>query len=159
MRDIEPRHEVEEQLPRQFKTDQGSVYVLGSDNRYSRFKTATGEQFPPATLTVFMKMPEPYNPWDEMPFLQAAQNKAGKRATEVVQFDPTTHELSYVRSPLDIIDPNELIVVAFNPLTDEPVAKADASLYPALGRQVYEELTGEHGSNVHVGNRVVEIKK
>jgi hypothetical protein len=145
-------------LPRQFVTDQGSVYTLGSDNRYIRHKTKTSEDFPPQDVTVFMKMPEPYDPYFELHFLKAQQ----EGALLIVQPGPEDPlpEDGLITAQADIKDPDNLCVLAVDLPTGEIKAQVQASLYPALGTQVFEQRYEDDGTrSLHVGNRVVEISE
>ncbi|MGZ6004749.1 MAG: hypothetical protein ACXWLH_01215 [Candidatus Saccharimonadales bacterium] len=141
-------------LPRQFITSKGSVYTLGDDNRYSRYKTVTGEQDDPTNLTVFMDMPKPYSPYYELKFLDASQNRGW---ILVVQLDQNGEWDGPVSQQSDIKDPNNLAVVVANRDTHQIEAQVDATLFPEIGKKVFEYSEQDGMKYTHVGHNVTNI--
>lgn len=144
-------------LPSQFETDRGSIYTLNPDNRYGRFKTVTREHFPPADLTVFMKIPEPYNPYLELPFLVAAQQTRKIFVAKIINGGDDITKIEH-NSQVGEEDWEDLFVGTVDRITGEPIM-VDASLYPFVGGQVYEEGSHDNGIYCHVGNKVVNLSE
>ena len=151
---LNPESEHRWKLPRQFTTAKGSVYTLGEDNRYSRFKATTGERDLPSNLVVFMDMPKPYDPYFELKFLTASQNKG---LIIVVQLDKGGDWDGLVISASDVKDPNRLSVVVADKETYEVEAQVDATLFPEIGKQVFEYSEEAEMKYTHVGHEVIDI--
>jgi len=142
--------EVEGRLPYQFVTEKHSIYTLGADGRYSRFKTATGEQFPPADITVFMEVNDPHT---EQHLLKGAQQTGAIFIGEFVGGD------FKMLKDIAQYEGGSLVVVAEDSYTggNGDPAIVRASLFPFEGGQVYEERREPNVTYRHTGSTVTKI--
>ncbi len=161
----------EKPKPVKFTTAKGSTYTYLPDGRTKRFKKATGEEFDPQDICVFVP------PWGEIkdealrlyPQLRGVENEA--------QFDQVIlshiHEDGFTTRITDrggnVIsrtDELEAADEAFMYLIDKnnpgnsfaiPVSKEPLIGYSTYDSRSYEE-NGQHKSERHFGNKVVDIQ-
>lgn len=142
--------EVEKRLPYWFTTGKGSVYRLNEDSHYERFKTAAGEAYPPADITVFMDVNDAHT---ENHLLRAAQDTGN---IFIVEFrDNVPEQLSTMSD----YKGGEMAVVVANSYTTKADSRiaVRASIYPFEGAQVYEERAEPGLIYRHVGSKVSAI--
>lgn len=143
-----------------FTTAKGSVYTYDSEGRTSRFKTATGEQYPPQDITVFADL----DPDENQEFLRAihqpSESDQGKRVY-VIELDE--HKTPKIIKSLDQVkNPDNLYLSIVR--DGKPLMVKHASILPEEGATVfdtrlYKTNDGETRRERHLGNKVVDVKK
>ncbi len=142
--------------PARFVTSRGSVYTLGPDGRYQRFKTATGESLSPMGITVFLN--GGVNNYDNMRLQRAMLVPEAIRIIHVDEQgnDTALHTLRDLTSR----QPGSIFVVCppENGQMLPSEKRLPASLYPQLGDTPFEiGMTDSGIVEAHIGNDIVEI--
>lgn len=147
---------------RQFTTSKGSVYKIGTDGKYSRFKTAIGEHIPSMDLIVFVAPSNPYA--DQLLTSAAYQPGVINGRVVVLERDEKSGSAREITDIADVANPSALTlrIVGIDqsgrvfPGRDPEFR---ASVTAETGSVVYEvgmdARTGQ--SVVHVGNSVTNV--
>ncbi len=156
----------------QFKTAQGSVYTYDETGRTARFKTATDEQHDTQGVTVFgaMSLDEQQ---DFLAVLYGDETKPrpdGKKLSVRLGEKLPDGRGKVVNARTEINDPEALAIVILNGRNpDGTFTKANVeqvkrtSLQPAVGLNTFDtrkfqDSDGQWKRELHLGNRVTEIK-
>ena len=142
--------------PARFVTSRGSVYTLGPDGRYQRFKTATGESFNLMDITVFLN--GGVNNYDNMRLQRAM---LVPEAIRIIHVDEQGVETAlHTLRDLTSRQPGSIFVVCppENGQMLPSEKRLPASLYPQLGDTPFEiGMTDSGIVEAHIGNDIVEI--
>ena len=139
-----------------FETEKGSVYRYDTDGRTARFKTATSEQMPTQGLTVFVNPNEQQAQDIVNAYLPQGNNPEAK--VEIVERQPGSGG-KIVRDIADVKDRRNLNLVVME--GGRVTMLLPASVFPAVGQQVYDTRDYEDGGNNrtdrHLGHKVTRI--
>lgn len=138
-----------------FTTAMGSKYTYDTEGRTTRFKTATGEQYPAQDLSVFVDLSQEA----VMRILEAIHGLGFGEKVYVLerQKDDTA---KIVRNRTSITDPEELYLGIVD--DGKIKAKRKATLNPTVGYSVFDtrhyEEDGQWFTERHLGNKVAQIE-